>query len=407
MALIEVRNLYKIFGPNPKEALALLEQGVSKNEIMAKTGHTIGLQNISLSVEAGETFVVMGLSGSGKSTLVRCLNQLIKPTSGEIWVNNKDILKFNKKELQKLRRHQMSMVFQRFALLPHRTILENVGYGLEIQGVPASERKEKALHWIETVGLKGWEKSFPTQLSGGMQQRVGIARALCTDPEILLMDEPFGALDPLIRREMQSELVALQGRLHKTIIFITHDLDEALRLGDRIAILKDGLVVQIGTPEQILTQPIDDYVRDFIRDVNRMRVLSARSIMVKPQTLVIHRSGARVALKLMQEQDTSFIFAVDRHQKLQGLLTIEKAIDAVQREVQDISSLLNCNIAQTSPETILDEILPMAVTSKWPIAVVDNEGILLGIIPRVSMLLAMLGDIKVKEEVQRNGKSHR
>jgi len=407
LALIEVRNLYKIFGPNPKEALALLEQGVSKNEIMAKTGHTIGLQNISLSVEAGETFVVMGLSGSGKSTLVRCLNQLIKPTSGEIWVNNKDILKFNKKELQKLRRHQMSMVFQRFALLPHRTILENVGYGLEIQGVPASERKEKALHWIETVGLKGWEKSFPTQLSGGMQQRVGIARALCTDPEILLMDEPFGALDPLIRREMQSELVALQGRLHKTIIFITHDLDEALRLGDRIAILKDGLVVQIGTPEQILTQPIDDYVRDFIRDVNRMRVLSARSIMVKPQTLVIHRSGARVALKLMQEQDTSFIFAVDRHQKLQGLLTIEKAIDAVQREVQDISSLLNCNIAQTSPETILDEILPMAVTSKWPIAVVDNEGILLGIIPRVSMLLAMLGDIKVKEEVQRNGKSHR
>jgi len=392
LALIEVRHLYKIFGPNPKEALTLLERGVSKDEIMARTGHTIGLQNISLAVEAGETFVIMGLSGSGKSTLVRCLNQLIKPTSGEILVNGQDVLKFNKKELQKLRRHQMSMVFQQFALLPHRTILENVAYGLEIRGVPTTERRAKALHWIETVGLKGWEKKFPTQLSGGMQQRVGIARALCTDPEILLMDEPFGALDPLIRREMQNELVDLQSRLHKTIIFITHDLDEALRLGDRIAILKDGLVVQIGTPEEILTQPVNDYVRDFIRDVNRMRVLSARSVMVKPQMLMVTRGGPRMALKLMEEEDSSFIFVVDRNQKLQGLLTIEQAIEAVQKDIKNVQALLNCHLAQTAPETILEEILPLAVASKWPIAVVDKENTLLGVIPRISMLLAMAGE---------------
>ena len=279
MSYIEIRNIFKIFGPDPQTALKLAQDGADKDEILAKTGHTVGLHDVSLSVERGETFVVMGLSGSGKSTLIRHLNRLIDPTSGEVLFDGTDILAMSISELNAFRRKRLGMVFQRFGLLPHRSVIDNVGYGLEIQGIDRKPRDDAARNWIERVGLAGYEEKFPDQLSGGMQQRVGLARALTTDPEVLLMDEAFSALDPLIRNDMQDELMKLQGELHKTIVFITHDLDEALKLGDRIAILKDGKLIQVGRPEEIIMQPADAYVRAFTRDVNRSRVLRARTLM--------------------------------------------------------------------------------------------------------------------------------
>ncbi|MFZ5817214.1 MAG: quaternary amine ABC transporter ATP-binding protein [Bacillota bacterium] len=390
MALIEVRELTKIFGPRPREALTLLAQGISKEELMARTGHGVGLQRVSLSVNEGEIFVIMGLSGSGKSTLVRCLNRLIEPTAGEILLRGKDVLKLDEKGLRQLRQRTMAMVFQRFGLLPHRTVLENIAYGLEVQGVPRAEREKRAMRWLETVGLKGWERSYPAQLSGGMQQRVGIARALCTDPEILLMDEPFSALDPLIRREMQEELLALQSKLNKTIIFITHDLDEALRLGDRIAILKDGQVVQVGTAEEILTSPADDYVADFTRDVNRSRVLTARSVMHKPR-VVLDRSGPRSALKVMEEQGLSSVFVVDREQHLVGLVTLDDAIPAAQKGVTDLRELVIKNLPTAAPDAFLEELIPVAAHNRWPIAVLDEQGRLVGVVPRVAVLIGLAG----------------
>ncbi len=279
MSYIEIRNIFKIFGPDPEKSLKLARDGADKDEILAQTGHTVGLHDVSLSIERGETFVVMGLSGSGKSTLIRHLNRLIDPTFGEVLFDGTDILAMSINELNAFRRKRLGMVFQRFGLLPHRSVMDNVGYGLEIQDVDRNTRENAARNWIERVGLAGYENKFPDQLSGGMQQRVGLARALTTDPEVLLMDEAFSALDPLIRNDMQDELMKLQGELHKTIVFITHDLDEALKLGDRIAILKDGKLIQIGRPEEIIMRPADDYVRAFTRDVNRSRVLRAKTLM--------------------------------------------------------------------------------------------------------------------------------
>ncbi|OSQ38937.1 quaternary amine ABC transporter ATP-binding protein [Thalassospira mesophila] len=279
MSYIEIKNIYKIFGPHPKKALKMAQNGENKDNILAKTGHTVGLQNVSLSIEQGETFVVMGLSGSGKSTLIRHLNRLIDPTAGEILFGGENILQMTTARLNAFRRAKLGMVFQRFGLLPHRSVIDNVAYGLEIQRTDKAERLKSARTWIERVGLAGYEDSFPDQLSGGMQQRVGLARALTTDPEVLLMDEAFSALDPLIRSDMQDELMKLQSELHKTIIFITHDLDEALKLGDRIAILKDGALIQVGRPEEIVMNPADDYVRAFTRDVNRSKVLRAKTLM--------------------------------------------------------------------------------------------------------------------------------
>lgn len=279
MSYIEIRNIFKIFGPDPQSALELAKGGSDKDEILAKTGHTVGLHDVSLSIEQGETFVVMGLSGSGKSTLIRHLNRLIDPTAGCISFGGEDILAMDIPTLNAFRRKRLGMVFQRFGLLPHRNVMDNVAYGLEIQGTARKEREAAASKWIERVGLAGYEAKYPDQLSGGMQQRVGLARALATDPEVLLMDEAFSALDPLIRSDMQDELMKLQAELHKTIVFITHDLDEALKIGDRIAILKDGKLVQVGRPEEIVLRPADDYVQAFTRDVNRSRVLRAKSIM--------------------------------------------------------------------------------------------------------------------------------
>ena len=272
--LIRVENLYKVFGSDPRSIMQLVREGRSKDEILAETGHTVGLRDINLEIEKGQIFVIMGLSGSGKSTLVRHLNRLIDPTEGAIYVGGIDVMNLSQTELEEFRRHRISMVFQHFGLLPHRTVLENVAFGLSIQKVAKAEREEKAREWLRSVGLDGYEDQYPSQLSGGQQQRVGLARALCTDPEILLMDEPFSSLDRLIRSGMQDLLVELQDKLHKTIVFITHDLDEALHLGHQIAILNDGVLSQVGRPEEILRNPADDYVEAFVRDVNRARGLS-------------------------------------------------------------------------------------------------------------------------------------
>ena len=281
MAKIEVNNVYKIFGTEPMNVLAKVKEGGTKEEVLEETGHTVGLDNVSISVEEGETFVCMGLSGSGKSTLIRHINRLIDPTDGEIIVDGTNVMQLNEKQLIEFRKHKMSMVFQRFGLFPHKTVMQNVGYGLEIQGKELQERNKIAMTQIESVGLLGFENQYPSQLSGGMQQRVGLARALATNPEILLMDEAFSALDPLIRSDMQNQLLKLQGQLKKTIFFITHDLDESLKLGDHIGILNHGRLVQVGTPEDIIMNPADDYVAAFVKDVNRAKVLRAKTVMVK------------------------------------------------------------------------------------------------------------------------------
>lgn len=276
---VEIKNVYKIFGPNPQSVMPLVENGATKEDVLDQTGHTVGLDNVSLSIKAGKTFVVMGLSGSGKSTLIRHINRLIDPTAGQIMVDGTDIMTLDKVQLQEFRRKKMSMVFQRFGLMPHKTVLDNVGFGLLAQGIEEAERHEASMTRIELVGLQGFEHQYPDQLSGGMQQRVGLARALTTDPDILLMDEAFSALDPLIRSEMQRQLIELQKEMRKTIVFITHDLDEALRLGDEIAILNGGRLVQVGKPEDIVLKPADDYVSAFVADVNKSRVLRAKTIM--------------------------------------------------------------------------------------------------------------------------------
>ena len=281
MSKIKIKNVYKIFGNNPNEILPIVREGASKEEVLEKTGHTVGLDNVSLSIEKGETFVCMGLSGSGKSTLIRHLNRLIDPTDGDIIIDGTNIMELNEQQLIDFRKNQLSMVFQRFGLFPHKTVIQNIGYGLEIQGKSLEDRNKIALMQIDAVGLQGFEDQYPSQLSGGMQQRVGLARALATNPEILLMDEAFSALDPLIRSDMQQQLIELQKKLKKTIVFITHDLDESLRLGDHIGILNGGRLVQAGTPEDIIMNPADDYVKAFVKDVNRAKVLRAKTVMIK------------------------------------------------------------------------------------------------------------------------------
>ncbi len=281
MSKIEIKNVYKIFGNTPSAVLPMVKEGANKEEVLEKTGHTVGLDNVTLSIQEGETFVCMGLSGSGKSTLIRHLNRLIDPTDGDIIIDGTNIMELDEQKLIDFRKHELSMVFQRFGLFPHKTVIQNIGYGLEIQGKSLEERNKTAMMQIEAVGLQGFEDQYPSQLSGGMQQRVGLARALATNPEILLMDEAFSALDPLIRSDMQNQLIELQSKLKKTIVFITHDLDESLRLGDHIGILNGGRLVQAGTPEQIIMSPADDYVEAFVKDVNRAKVLRAKTVMIK------------------------------------------------------------------------------------------------------------------------------
>lgn len=372
MPIIKVENLSKIFGKNPKEATRLLDQGLSKEEVLAKTGSTVGVNRTSFEVEEGEIFVIMGLSGSGKSTLVRLINRLIEPTEGSVLIDGTDLAKMNKPDLREVRRTKLSMVFQKFALFPHRSVLENTEFGLEIQGIEKEKRKEKAEASLELVGLGGYIHQYPGQLSGGMQQRVGLARALANDPEVLLMDEAFSALDPLIRKEMQDELLDLQERMQKTILFITHDLDEALRIGDRIALMKDGSIVQIGTPEEILVNPANDYVERFVEDVDRSKVLTADHIMKRPETINIDKHGPRVALERMKEEGLSSIYVVDNQRNLKGYVTADDALEAKKNDVKDINEFLNTKVPTVSPDTSMVDIFNVIHDSPVPIAVVDN-----------------------------------
>ncbi|MDK9763923.1 glycine betaine/L-proline ABC transporter ATP-binding protein [Vibrio sp. D420a] len=379
--LIEISGLYKVFGPKPKSVIERIHNGQNKDQILADTGHTVGLKEINLEINRGEIFVIMGLSGSGKSTLIRHFNRLIEPTEGKITVEGTDVMNLNTKELEEFRRHKMSMVFQRFGLMPHRTVVENVAYGLEVQGIKKDKRLAKASEWLDTVGLKGYEHQYPAQLSGGQQQRVGLSRALCTDAEILLMDEAFSALDPLIRSEMQDQLIELQEKLHKTIIFITHDLDEALRLGDRIAILKDGELVQQGTPHEILLHPADDYVEAFVKDVNRARALTVETVMQPPLYRITSETieGALAQMKMLKH-DYAYHVTDDGYQ---GLVTKESLQDAVEdKTVSDFSDDIYEEVPAVNPDAVIEEILQDTMSCEYSLPVVDEEGNLKGELER-------------------------
>ncbi|WP_305830506.1 quaternary amine ABC transporter ATP-binding protein [Photobacterium leiognathi] len=382
--LIRVKNLYKVFGPNDKKVVQQVKDGASKDEILAKTGHTVGLSDINLDIFPGEIFVIMGLSGSGKSTLIRHFNRLIDPTEGVIEIEGTDVMSLDEKELQDFRRHKMSMVFQRFGLMPHRTVLQNVGYGLQVQGVSKSEWQNKAKEWLETVGLSGYESSYPANLSGGQQQRVGLARALCTDAEILLMDEAFSALDPLIRSEMQDQLIELQEKLHKTIVFITHDLDEALRLGDRIAILRDGVLVQQGKPVDILLNPADDYVEAFVKDVNRARALTVETVM-KPQVVRISAETIGEAVTQMRKAKDDFAYYIDQ-QGYQGVIT-QETLDGVKESEYDnaIDASMLEDVPAVSTDALLETVIPETLDSDHPLPVVDAEGQVTGRLSRSTL----------------------
>lgn len=398
---IEVKGATKIFGKHTRRAATLLQEGKTKKEILKETGATVGVNDASFDVYEGEIFVIMGLSGSGKSTLVRLLNRLIDPTLGNILIDGEDIVQMNKEKLRQVRREKIGMVFQNFALFPHKTILSNTEYGLEIQGVPTSERIQKATESLRLVGLAGYEEQYPSQLSGGMQQRVGLARAIANDPDVLLMDEAFSALDPLIRKDMQDELLQLHNDMEKTIIFITHDLDEALRIGDRILLMKDGEVVQIGTPEEILMSPSNEYVERFVEDVDLSKVLTAAHIMKSADSVQVDR-GPRVALRLMKRLRISSMYVTDKQNRLLGAVTAHDADEAV-AEGKPLEDILMTDITTVSEDRLITELLDVVSTATIPVAVVDEEKRLKGIIIRGALIGALSGNDRFINE---NGTVH-
>ncbi|HPR80663.1 MAG TPA: glycine betaine/L-proline ABC transporter ATP-binding protein [Enterococcus sp.] len=401
MSKVRVEHLTKVFGKKSQQALAMVKENKSKNEIVEKTGATVGVYDASFEVNEGEIFVIMGLSGSGKSTLIRLLNRLIEPSSGNIYIDGEDVSKMTKEQLREVRRHKINMVFQNFGLFPQRTILENTEYGLEVRGVPKEERRQRAEKALDNSGLLSFKDQYPNQLSGGMQQRVGLARALANDPEILLMDEAFSALDPLIRREMQDELLELQQRVQKTIIFITHDLNEALRIGDRIALMKDGQIMQIGTGEEILTNPANDFVREFVEDVDRSKVLTAENIMVPALTTNIEIDGPNVALQRMRKEEVSMLLAVDRKRQLKGSLTAESAREARKNELS-LKEVIDKNVQKVQKDTLVSDIFNLIYDSPTPLAVVDDNDRLMGVVIRGTVIGA-LTDIESKDETTHEG----
>ena len=386
--ILEVKHLSKIFGKRQKAALEMVKAGKSKNEIFKKTGATVGVYDASFEVKEGEIFVIMGLSGSGKSTLVRMLNRLIEPSTGSILLGGKDISTMSAEQLREVRRHDINMVFQSFALFPHKTILENTEFGLELRGVPKEKRQELAERGLDNSGLLDFKDQYPDQLSGGMQQRVGLARALANSPKILLMDEAFSALDPLIRREMQDELLDLQDSMKQTIIFISHDLNEALRIGDRIALMKDGQIMQIGTGEEILTNPANDFVREFVEDVDRSKVLTAQNIMIKPLTTTIELDGPQVALNRMHNEEVSMLMATNRRRQLVGSLTADAAIEARKKGLP-LSEVIDRDVRTVSKDTVITDIMPLIYDSSAPIAVTDDNNRLLGVVIRGRVIEAL------------------
>ncbi|HEQ0690351.1 TPA: glycine betaine/L-proline ABC transporter ATP-binding protein [Streptococcus pyogenes] len=386
--ILEVKHLSKIFGKKQKAALEMVKTGKNKSEIFKKTGATVGVYDASFEVKKGEIFVIMGLSGSGKSTLVRMLNRLIEPSAGSILLEGKDISTMSADQLREVRRHDINMVFQSFALFPHKTILENTEFGLELRGVPKEERQRLAEKALDNSGLLDFKDQYPNQLSGGMQQRVGLARALANSPKILLMDEAFSALDPLIRREMQDELLDLQDSMKQTIIFISHDLNEALRIGDRIALMKDGQIMQIGTGEEILTNPANDFVREFVEDVDRSKVLTAQNIMIKPLTTTVELDGPQVALNRMHNEEVSMLMATNRRRQLVGSLTADAAIEARKKGLP-LSEVIDRDVRTVSKDTIITDILSLIYDSSAPIAVTDDNNRLLGVIIRGRVIEAL------------------
>ena len=396
MNKLEVKHLTKIFGKRQKQALEMVQKAKSKTEILEKTGATVGVYDVNFEVQTGEIFVIMGLSGSGKSTLIRLLNRLIDPTSGDIYIDGQDVAKMNEEELRDVRRHKLNMVFQNFGLFPHRTILENTEFGLEVRGVDKEERTRLAEQALDNAGLLSFKDQYPDQLSGGMQQRVGLARALANNPDILLMDEAFSALDPLIRREMQDELLDLQAEHERTIIFITHDLNEALRIGDRIAIMADGQIMQIGTGEEILTNPANDFVREFVEDVDRSKVLTAQNIMTTPLTTNIDIDGPTVALNRMKKEEVSMLLAVDRKRQLKGSLTAEAARDA-RKQHQALAEVIDKNVRKVTQETLITDIFPLIYDSPAPLAVVDDKDKLVGVIIKGRVIEALANTTESEE----------
>ena len=404
MTKIEIKDLSILFGPEKAKAKKMIKQGKSKQEILKETGWTIAVRNAYLEIKEGEMFVIMGLSGSGKSTLVRCINRLNEPSMGEIWLSGRNITSLSDKELLQIRRKEMAMVFQHFGLLPHRTVLSNIAFGLELQGVPKEEREKKAYESIAVVGLKGYEDQRVDELSGGMQQRVGLARALANDPEVLLMDEAFSALDPLIREQMQDELLDLQEKMKRTIVFITHDLDEAIKLGDRIAIMKDGEVVQVGTPEEILTDPANDYVTRFTESVDRGRVVTASSIMLtQPIVVRIRKDGPEAIIRKMREKRLYALPVIGTDEQFLGEIRLKDVLRLRKDGVRDISSIVMKEVPSVLESMTVEDMLPLLPKVQQALPVVDENNRLKGVVSTSAIIIEMTGkDQKEIEEIIQN-----
>ncbi len=387
--VLEVKNLSKLFGKNKTPAFEMMKNGSDKGEVAKKLGVTVAVNDVSFQVERGKIFVLIGLSGSGKSTVVRCLNLLQKPTSGDVLFEGKSILSFDNKELLEFRRRKVSMVFQSFGLMSHRNVLENVAYGLEVRGTKKAEREDRAREIIKMVGLEGWEDMNISQLSGGMRQRVGIARALANDPDILLMDEPFSALDPLVRQDMQFELLSIQKKLNKTVVFITHDINEAFKLGDMVAIMKDGKIIQMDTPENMAANPANDYVENFINSADKGQIYSVKHIMQTPSCMIRTKDGANNALKQMRDHSVSSAYVVGEKLELIGILTLDDAMKVRAGEMP-MQEVIVRDILTTSEDTLISDLLAVAASAKYPIAVVDEENHLKGIVSKAAVLSSLV-----------------
>lgn len=398
---VVVENLFKIFGPDAKRGLKLIEQGLDKQQIFEKTGLTVGVREASFTVRAGEIFVVMGLSGSGKSTLVRMLNRLIEPTAGDVLIDGENVAQMDKKKLIQLRREKMSMVFQSFALMPHMTVLENTAFGLEVAGIAKKDREDRADAALEQVGLKAWAGSYPQELSGGMQQRVGLARALAQDPDIMLMDEAFSALDPLIRSEMQDELLKLQEDSDRTVIFISHDLHEAMKIGDRIAMMEGGRIVQVGTPDEILKNPADKYVQSFFRGVDPTTVFAAKDVARKSQLTIRWHKGEgfpRAALDQLSQEDRDFAYVLDRKKKFKGVVSADSLGEAIERDEQNLDGALLKEVEPVPAEAALQELLTVIRKCPCPVPVVDEQNTFLGVVSRSTFLRTLEHGVRASKE---------
>jgi len=388
---ISCKNVWKVFGANPRQAIESIDDTMTKKEILEETGNVIAVKDVSFDVHEGEIFVVMGLSGSGKSTLVRCFNGLYTPTKGNVIIDGADLATMGKKELRMIRRHKISMVFQHFALFPHRTILDNVAYGLELQNIEKSKRYERAMEVLELVSLNGWEKNYPDELSGGMQQRVGLARSLALDPEILLMDEPFSALDPLIRRQMHEEFIQLMTKVRKTIVFISHDLNEAMRLGSRIAIMKDGKIEQIGTPEEIVCRPGSEYVCEFISDISREKVIKVRSIMIEPSRTIKNSLDLETALRIIKGEKNEQLFVTGSKGESIGVVDLEDIDKGIALNHIKLSEININKKYHIGPDQTIEELIPIMAACDNSVAVVDENRKFIGEVPRKVLLKALLG----------------